>query len=241
MSKRKDSAKVADAYEKLYSELPEKVTGVREAQSRSGGGAKEPREALVSLLKEHLPPSEQKEIDDELKKTASLQRTRLAKAKIKKPQPKRRSSKKYLTARERRSMGLNRLPKEGISYDDMRPLHELWKGYITDLVDFDKVKPKVDEQLQMRLCRADYHGAYFKVTRSGCPSLVGLEGFVAAETRNTFQLVAKDNRLRIVPKAGTAVAFEISGKLVTLDAGIMAMKPADRAVKKWKNRAPLPL
>ena len=49
----------------------------------------------------------------------------------------------------------------------------------------------------MRLCRADYHGAYFKVTRSGCPSLVGLEGFVAAETRNTFQLVAKDNRKEI--------------------------------------------
>ena len=74
MSKRKDSAKVADAYEKLYSELPEKVTG---AQSQGGGGAsKEPREALVSLLKEHLPPSEQKEIEDELKKTASLQRTR---------------------------------------------------------------------------------------------------------------------------------------------------------------------
>ena len=75
MSKRKDSAKVADAYEKLYSELPEKVTGGREAQLH-GGGAKEPREALVSLLKEHLPPSEQKEIEDELKKTASLQRTR---------------------------------------------------------------------------------------------------------------------------------------------------------------------
>ena len=73
MSKRKDSAKVADAYEKLYSELPEKVTG---AQSQSGGASKEPREALVSLLKEHLPPSEQKEIEDELKKTASLQRTR---------------------------------------------------------------------------------------------------------------------------------------------------------------------
>ena len=49
----------------------------------------------------------------------------------------------------------------------------------------------------MRLCRADYHGAYFKVTRAGCPSLVGLEGFVAAETRNTFQLVAKDNRKEI--------------------------------------------
>ena len=66
--------------------------------------------------------------------------------------------------------------------------------------------------------------------------------------RNTSQLIFRNSleiqfssRLRIVPKAGTAVSFEISGKLVTLGAGIMAMKPADRAVKKWKNRAPLPL
>ena len=73
---------------------------------------------------------------------------RLAKSKIKKPQPKRRASKKYLTARERRSLGLNRLPREGISYDEMRPLHALWKGYITDLVDFDRVKPN-DDQLQV--------------------------------------------------------------------------------------------
>ena len=172
MSKRKDSAKVADAYEKLYSELPENVTGGQAAQLR-GSGANEPREALVKLLKDHLPPSEQREIDDELKKTASLQKTRcetslkllisnlcallnldmtisplcrLAKSKIKKPQPKRRTSKKYLTARERRSLGLNRLPREGISYDDMRPLHALWKGYITDLVDFDRT---LDEQLQV--------------------------------------------------------------------------------------------
>ena len=66
---------MADAYEKLYSELPENVTGGQAAQLR-GCGANEPREALVNLLKDHLPPSEQREIDDELKKTASLQRTR---------------------------------------------------------------------------------------------------------------------------------------------------------------------
>lgn len=80
------------------------------------------------------------------------------------------------------------------------------------------------------MCRAEYYGAHIKVTRSSCPSLVGLEGFVAAETHNTYQLVAKDNRLRIIPKAGTEVAFEISDKLVTLDGGIVTMKPADRAI-----------
>ena len=71
MNKRKDSAKVADSYEKLYSELPEKVSGVEAAEQ-----SKKPREALEVMLREHLPQSEQREIDDELRKTASLQRMR---------------------------------------------------------------------------------------------------------------------------------------------------------------------
>ena len=71
MNKRKDSAKVADAYEKLYSELPEKLSGVEAAEQ-----SEKPREALEAMLREHLPHSEQREIDDELRKTASLQRTR---------------------------------------------------------------------------------------------------------------------------------------------------------------------
>ena len=80
-----------------------------------------------------------------------LPHDRLAKSRIKKPPPKRRSSKKYLSARERRAMGLNRLPREGLSCADLLPLHDLWKGYMADLVDFDKVKNSKggDEQLQV--------------------------------------------------------------------------------------------
>ena len=48
-------------------------------------------------------------------------------------------------------MGLNRLPREGLSCADLRPLHDLWKGYMAELVDFDKVKNSkgADEQLQV--------------------------------------------------------------------------------------------
>ena len=44
MNKRKDSAKVADAYEKLYSELPEKLSGVEAAEQ-----SEKPREALEAM------------------------------------------------------------------------------------------------------------------------------------------------------------------------------------------------
>lgn len=62
-----------------------------------------------------------------------------------------------------------------------------WKGEVTSstYVDFTHL-----------LWRADYHGAYVKVSRSTCPSLVGIEGILVFETRNTVKLLGKDNETR---------------------------------------------
>ena len=32
-----------------------------------------------------------------------------------------------------------------------------------------------DEQFRMRICRADYHGAFIKITKSKCPSQLGVQ------------------------------------------------------------------
>ena len=32
-----------------------------------------------------------------------------------------------------------------------------------------------DEQFRMRICRADYHGAFIKITKSKCPSQLELQ------------------------------------------------------------------
>ena len=245
---------MAECYDKLYSPAPDEVRTVSAAAGSSSSSSsskatmdssKERQEATRDFIGELVPESDRKEIDDEMKRMLLTNKLK-CKQKIKKPQPVRQGKKnkaaKPLTARERRDLGLDRLPRTGgLKYADLKPLHELWKGYMAEKVDLSRTGKGVEDTAKMRLCRADYHGAHVKVTRAKCANLVGLEGFVAIETRNAFQIVGRDDVTRLVPKAGAAISFELAGRLVTLDAGNMRMKPADRAVKKWKNRQPMPL
>ncbi len=99
-----------------------------------------------------------------------------------------------MTAFERRRLGLNKLPKAGLAFDDFRDVHRLWIGYMLELL--PNLEKHLDESLQMRVCRADFHGARVKVTRSNVASQVGIEGFVVMETKNTFQILTKDNQVK---------------------------------------------
>jgi RNase P/RNase MRP subunit p29 len=42
-------------------------------------------------------------------------------------------------------------------------------------------------------------GVVRAVTRSKCPSLIGLEGIVLLETEQTFQIITPENQLRGAP------------------------------------------
>jgi hypothetical protein len=60
---------------------------------------------------------------------------------------------KYLTAFERRKLGLNKLPKTGLVYDDFRELHQLWQGYIAELLPgTDFMKPDFGRK---KYCRSN--------------------------------------------------------------------------------------
>ena len=62
------------------------------------------------------------------------------------------------------------------------------------------------------------------------------------ETRNTFRMLGRDDRLRTVPKAGASFTFRAGqGHVFTVGGSHMTMKPSDRAVKKWKSKGPLDL
>ena len=126
--KAKDTASVADSFEKLYGDLPSEI-GLKTSNSSNAhsgsvrNSSPVPNRAtdksrlevsdkdsrLVTFLKEQLPRSDHKEVEGELKKTFPLHKQKGGK--IKKPQPRRKG--KYLTAHERRKLGLNRLPKSG--------------------------------------------------------------------------------------------------------------------------------
>ena len=93
-------------------------------------------------------------------------------------------------------------------------------------------------QLQMRVCRADLTGALLTVSMSSCSSHLGLEGIVLMETKNTLQIISRDNKLRLVPKVGSSFKFEMSGYSFTFPGVCIDSKPAERITKKLKNKFP---
>ena len=71
----------------------------------------------------------------------------------------------------------------------------MWQEYMRDLLGWKDLSPVSkkskrpkntnnnssqiinvgDEQFRMRICRADYHGAFIKITKSKCPSQLALQ------------------------------------------------------------------
>eukprot|EP00092_Neocalanus_flemingeri_P034268 GFUD01037265.1.p2 GENE.GFUD01037265.1~~GFUD01037265.1.p2 ORF type:complete len:230 (+),score=65.68 GFUD01037265.1:838-1527(+) len=199
---------------------------------------------LKLFLETKLPPSDRREISGEFKKTLVLA---AQKSKQKKNKPARKS-RQYLTAKERRALGLYRLPKKGLKYSSFLPLHTLWTGYMEELLDLASLEkggwsPNLNEetrqlQLQMRICRADLHGASVKVVGANCSTHMGVEGIVAMETKNTIQIISKDNTLRILPKLGSSFSFRVGEFLLTIPGACIDSKPGERATKKLKNKFP---
>jgi ribonuclease P protein subunit POP4 len=238
----KDTENFAKAYDKLFVPLPPELGGSSEPSEECT------KESVIDFLKAHVPASDQKEIEDELRKNVPLSKQK--DKKIKKPQPKRKG--KYLTARERRDLGLYKLPKEGgLKYSNFRNLHKLWLDYIREVLRLEgqpaapqvatghggRISAILDEQLQLRVCRADLHGCLVKVTRSLNSAILGMQGIVVMETRNTFRIIDKTNILRTIPKNGTSFTFTVDDHVITLSGSSLCNKPSERAVKKWKNKS----
>lgn len=117
---------------------------------------------------------------------------------------------KPLSAREKRAIGIHEVSQAEQKYEIYTPLHHLWLGYMQEILGThsDKFRGATQASAAM-LCSADYHGAFFEVVRSRCPSRVGIKGIVARDTKYTFEIITAKNELKIVPKEHTVFRFEI--------------------------------
>ena len=103
---------------------------------------------------------------------------------------------------------IKKIPKEMIDWNRALPLHEMWKEYFEDLVDFQslgnekdnqKLKDQKDNQkshiydehkngnigmMNEKLSRCDLHGALLTVIKSKVPSNIGKSGIVLKESEN---------------------------------------------------------
>lgn len=138
-------------------------------------------------------------------------------------------------------MGFYSLPTKSLKYADMLALHNLWQGYMKEHLGLDameRVPDVADPQydgFSKLLVKADLHGAKVLVTRSKCPSLVGISGIVVIDTKNTLKILGEDDKLRTVPKSECIFVIELGNLELTVVGKHLTIRPAERSVKKMKN------
>uniref|UniRef100_A0A1I8A602 Ribonuclease P protein subunit p29 n=1 Tax=Steinernema glaseri TaxID=37863 RepID=A0A1I8A602_9BILA len=120
-----------------------------------------------------------------------------------------------------------------LKYSQFQPIYELWCDYFSTLIGGADGTP--DE----RMIKADYHGCLLIVSDSPCKNLIGRVGIVIHETRRTFQIITKDDRVLTLPKTGSSFQFALEGRVFTLFGDALAQKSFLRG-KKMRNRTTVP-
>lgn len=79
-------------------------------------------------------------------------------------------------------------------------------------------------------------GLKVKIRRSSHPELVGVEGYVIDETKNTLIIVGeKVWNVWIIPKNVAEFEFEIGDKKIVIDGKELIGRPEMRLKKRWKR------
>jgi len=83
------------------------------------------------------------------------------------------------------------LPAEEVDFNLYMPLHELWKEYVTGLLEGNYSTANI----AAKLTKADMHGAMLSVWKASCASYPGHKGIVIQETRRSFRVVTPGNKV----------------------------------------------
>ncbi|XP_010215171.1 PREDICTED: ribonuclease P protein subunit p29 [Tinamus guttatus] len=151
-----------------------------------------------------------------------------------------RKKTKGFTAKERRELRLFEIEPEERRYALFLPLHELWKQYIRDLC--YGLKPDAQPQMvQGKLLKADLHGAIITVTKSKCPSYVGITGIILQEMKHVFKIITKDDKLKVVPKLNNVFSLEIDGFISYIYGSKFQFRASERSAKKFKLKGTIDL
>ncbi|XP_021563224.1 ribonuclease P protein subunit p29 isoform X2 [Carlito syrichta] len=191
-------------------------------------------EAFVrAFLRRSMPHMSRQAREDQLQRKAVV----LEYFTRRKRKEKKRKS-RGLSARQRRELRLFDIKPEQQSL--FLPLHELWKQYIRDLC--NGLKPDTQPQMiQAKLLKADLHGAIISVTKSKCPSYVGVTGILLQETKHVFKIVTQEDRLKVIPKLNCVFTVEIDGFVSYIYGSKFQLRSSERSAKKFKAKGTIDL
>ncbi|CAN6661932.1 RNases MRP/P 32.9 kDa subunit [Trichomonascus vanleenenianus] len=137
-------------------------------------------------------------------------------------------------------------------YDSFLPLHDLWRGYISDLVFGGGGQSPNPLAAAGKMATADYHGALIEVMQARNPSLVGVRGIVVWEGRSSFVVVVgaksgplasareRIGGLRIIEKKGVRFLVTVESAPLKMDFELIGsrllFRTAERSGRKFKPK-----
>lgn len=128
-------------------------------------------------------------------------------------------SQKHMSLRQHRKCGSFDMPKEFHKFEIFKPMHEMWKAYILELMEKSKKK-----QLAQSLLTADLHGAFIVVVECKTTSFVGVSGIMIRETMEAFGIIKQDNHFRVIPKNGSVFIFQAGCWKITLHGDKLSLR-----------------
>ncbi|KAF9688816.1 hypothetical protein SADUNF_Sadunf01G0027400 [Salix dunnii] len=100
-------------------------------------------------------------------------------------------SRRHMSMKQHKKLGTFNLPQDLHKFDVYKPMHEIWKDYMMQLL-----KKTGRNELPKYLLSADLHGAAILVADCKIKSFTGISGIMIRETAETFGIITQDNKLK---------------------------------------------
>lgn len=117
--------------------------------------------------------------------------------------------------------------KQQLEYSTFEKIHHLWQQYASKVVNEGDI---------MSVFRMDLHGSKLECTASKNPSLVGAQGVVVQETKNTFLIIKQTNRLLTLPKRESIFEFKVGETHYRIHGCNLLFTTQTRSKVKYKQK-----
>lgn len=128
-------------------------------------------------------------------------------------------SKKRMSIKQLKKCGMLDLPPDFQKFDKFKPMHDMWNGYVAQLL-----KTAGKNQMAQCLLAADLHGAMILVAECKTAALTGVSGIMIRETAETFGIITQDDKFRVVPKKASIFIFQVDCWKITLQGDKLASR-----------------
>ena len=128
---------------------------------------------------------------------------------------------------------IKNLKKEKMEYTSLLSMNQLWKEYITELMN----NSTNDETILNKMLKADLHGAILTVVNATNKNNIGISGIVIFESKRTFNLLNNKNEVKTILKNGCVFETEINnGIKIQIYGDNFLYKSAERTKIKFKPK-----